>query len=174
VSVRTLVRTVRFGTETFRRCTAVKTTVTGENEMLGVGWLPHQPSHALDDVWTPVFDRFVVNVIPSHILESVLFPLPESLITWHASHELLDTIAIVEAWEKQSGVFFLQHVVIVRLHSILLDPPLDMFLLCTCCKQVLRIDLYVHSTATLTSAFPWLRHLIDLQRPGGWVCFRPL
>ena len=39
--------------------------------MLGIGWLPHQPSLAFDDVSTSVFDRAVVNVIPSHILESV-------------------------------------------------------------------------------------------------------
>jgi hypothetical protein len=46
-------------------------TLRGENEMLGVGWLPHQPSHAFDDVSTPVFDRALVIVIPSHILESM-------------------------------------------------------------------------------------------------------
>jgi hypothetical protein len=39
--------------------------------MLGVGWLPHQPSHAFDDVSTPVFDRALVIVIPFHILKSV-------------------------------------------------------------------------------------------------------
>jgi hypothetical protein len=65
--------------------------------MLGVGWLPHQPSHAFDDVSTAVFDRALVIVIPSHILKSVLFPLPETLIIWHASHELLDAIPVCEA-----------------------------------------------------------------------------
>jgi hypothetical protein len=75
--------------------------------MLGVGWLPHQPSHAFDDVTTPVFDRALVIVITSHILDSVWFPLPASLIIWHATHELLDTIPIFEAWDMQSGVFFL-------------------------------------------------------------------
>jgi len=36
-----------------------------------VPWLPHQPCHGFDDVSTPVFDRALVIVIPSHILESV-------------------------------------------------------------------------------------------------------
>jgi hypothetical protein len=39
--------------------------------MLGVGWLLHQPSHAFDDVSTPVFDWPLVIVIPSDILEAV-------------------------------------------------------------------------------------------------------
>jgi hypothetical protein len=39
--------------------------------MLGVRWLLHQPSHAFDDVLTPVFDRALVIVIPFHILEGV-------------------------------------------------------------------------------------------------------
>jgi hypothetical protein len=38
--------------------------------MLGEGWLPHQPSHAFDDVLTAVFERRLVIVIPSHILDS--------------------------------------------------------------------------------------------------------
>jgi hypothetical protein len=38
--------------------------------MLGIGWLLHQPSHAFDDVSTAEFDRALVIVIPSHILES--------------------------------------------------------------------------------------------------------
>ena len=67
--------------------------------MVRTGWLPHQPSHALDDVSTPVFDRALVIVIPSHILESVKFPIPESLIIWHASPELLETVAVFEPWE---------------------------------------------------------------------------
>jgi hypothetical protein len=49
----------------------VKAPLSGENEMLGVGWLPHQPFHAFDDVSTPVFDRALVIVIPSPILEGV-------------------------------------------------------------------------------------------------------
>jgi hypothetical protein len=73
---------------------ADKAMLRGVNEMLGVSWLPHQPSHAFDDVSTPVFDRPLVIVIPSHFLESVLFPLPRRLIIWHASHELLVTIPI--------------------------------------------------------------------------------
>jgi hypothetical protein len=39
--------------------------------MLHIGWLPHQPSYAFDDVRTPVFDRALVIVIASHILESI-------------------------------------------------------------------------------------------------------
>jgi len=62
---------VHFSIEEFRGRVAVKATLRGENDMLGIGWLPHQPSHALDDVSTPVFDRALVIVIPSHILESV-------------------------------------------------------------------------------------------------------
>jgi hypothetical protein len=50
---------------------AVKETLWGVNEMFHVGWLPHQPSHTFDDVSTPVFDRALAIVIPSHILESV-------------------------------------------------------------------------------------------------------
>jgi hypothetical protein len=57
--------------EAYRARIAVKASLRGENEMLGVGWLPHQPSHAFDDVSTAVFDRALVIVIPSHILESV-------------------------------------------------------------------------------------------------------
>jgi len=62
---------VHFGVEAFRGRIAVKATLRGENGMLGVGWLPHQPSHAVDAIWTPVFDRALVIVIPSHIIESV-------------------------------------------------------------------------------------------------------
>ena len=62
---------MHFGIEAFRGRIAVKAPLRGENEMLGVGWLPQQPSHAFDDVSTPVFDRALVIVIPSHILESV-------------------------------------------------------------------------------------------------------
>jgi hypothetical protein len=72
--------------------------------MFGVGRLPHQPSHALDDVSIAVFDRALVIVLPSHILKSVQFPLSKSLISWHANHELLDTIPVFEAWEMQRGV----------------------------------------------------------------------
>ena len=109
--------------------------------MLGVGWLPDQPSHAFDDVSTPVFDSALVIVIPSHLLESVQFPLPESLIIWYASQELLDAIPVVDAWETQRGVFFLQHVVIVRLHALLLDPTLDIFVLFARRKRIVGIVL---------------------------------
>jgi hypothetical protein len=62
---------VHFSIEAFWWRIAVKATLRGVNEMLGVGWLPHQQSHAFDDVSTPVFDRPLVIVIPSHCLEGV-------------------------------------------------------------------------------------------------------
>jgi len=65
------VHNVHFSIEAFRWYIAVKATLRGVNEMLGVGWLPHQPSHGFDDVSTPVLDRPLVIVIPSHILEGV-------------------------------------------------------------------------------------------------------
>ena len=65
------VRSVNFGIEVFQWHIAVKATLRGINKMLGIGWLPHQPSHAFDDVSTPVFDRALVIVIPCHILKSV-------------------------------------------------------------------------------------------------------
>ena len=80
-------------------------------------------------------------VIPSHILESVQFPLPESLIIWHARQELLDALPIFERWEMESGVLFLQQLVIVRLHTLFLDPTLDIFILFTRRKRVVGIVL---------------------------------
>jgi len=109
--------------------------------MLGIGWLPHQPSHAFDEVSTPVVDMALVIFIPPHILDSVPFPLPESLIIRHASHKLLDAIPVFEPWEMQSGVFFLQHIVIVHLHALLLDPTLDVFVLFMRGKRVVGIVL---------------------------------
>jgi hypothetical protein len=64
-------RSVHFGIEAVWGRIAVKAPLRGENEMLGVVWLPHVLSHAFDDVSTPVFDRVLVIVIPSHIVESV-------------------------------------------------------------------------------------------------------
>jgi hypothetical protein len=132
---------VHFSTEAFRWHIAVEATLRGVIEMLCKGWLPHQPSHTIDDVSTPVFDRALVIVIPSHIFESVLFPLTESLIICHGSHRLLDAIPVFEAWETQSCVFFLQHIVIVRLHALLLNPILDIFVLFTSRKWVVGILL---------------------------------
>jgi len=62
---------VHFGIEVFRRRIAGKATLRGVNKMLGVSWLPLQPSHAFDDVSTLVFDRALVIVIAFHILVSV-------------------------------------------------------------------------------------------------------
>jgi hypothetical protein len=106
--------------------------------MISVGWLPHQPTHAFDDVLTPVLDMALVIVIPSHILETVELPLHESLIISHASHELLDSIPVFEAWETRSGVFLLQHVLIVCLHALLLDPTMDIFVHLTRRKQIVE------------------------------------
>ena len=135
------VRSVHFGTEAFRWRIAVKATLRGVNKMLGIHWLLHQRSHAFDDVSTPVFDRALVIVILFHILKSVWFALPASQIVWHASHELLDTISVFEAWETQSSVFLLQHVVIVRLHAHLVVPTQDIFLHFTRRKRVVGIVL---------------------------------
>jgi hypothetical protein len=54
----------------------------------------------------------------------------------------------------QSGVFFLQHVVIERLHALLLDPPLDIFVLFTCRKWVAWIVLLVRLKGTGSITFP--------------------
>jgi hypothetical protein len=58
---------------------------------------------------------------------------------WHASLKLLDAITIFESLEMQSGVLILQHIVIVRLHTFLLVPTLDKFVLFTCRKWVVGI-----------------------------------
>jgi hypothetical protein len=63
------------------------------------------------------------------------------MIIWHARHELLDAIPIFETWETQSGVFFPQQVVIVRLDALLFDPTLDILVLSMCCNRVLGIVL---------------------------------
>jgi hypothetical protein len=65
------VSSVHFDIEAFRWRIAVKATLKGVNTMIAVRWLPHQPSDAFDNLSTPVFDRALVIVIPSHILESV-------------------------------------------------------------------------------------------------------
>ena len=65
------VHSLQFGREAFLWLIAVKATLRGVNLMLSIGWLPHQPSHASDDVSTPVFDTALLIVLPSHILESV-------------------------------------------------------------------------------------------------------
>jgi hypothetical protein len=62
---------VHFGRQAFRWSMAVEAMLRGVIMMLGAHWLPHQPSHAFDDVSTPVFDSALVIVIPSHILDSV-------------------------------------------------------------------------------------------------------
>jgi hypothetical protein len=49
----------------------IEATLRAINEMLGVGWLPHQLSCGFDDESTSVFDMVLGIVIPSDILESV-------------------------------------------------------------------------------------------------------
>ena len=110
--------------------------------------------------------------IPSHILESMWFPLPESVNIWHASHELLDAIPVFAAWETQRSVFFLQHIVIVPLHTFPLDPTLDIFVLFPCRKRVVGIDLWIRLKATLSIAFPWSSDVIDQWSAGAGVYFR--
>ena len=62
---------MQFSIEVFRWSIAVEGTLRAIYKMLGMGWLPHRPSHAVDDVLTPVLNRVLVIVIPSHILEGV-------------------------------------------------------------------------------------------------------
>jgi hypothetical protein len=67
--------------------------------MVGVSWLPHQPSQDFHDMSSPTFVRALAIVIPSHMLNTVKFALPKSLIIWHACQELLNTIPVFEASE---------------------------------------------------------------------------
>jgi hypothetical protein len=73
----------------------------------------------------------------------------------------------------QSGVFFLQHGVILRLHDILLDPTLDIFVLFTRLKRMVWIVLYVLLTANLSVAFPLVSNVIAQWNTGARECFRP-
>jgi hypothetical protein len=126
--------------------------------MLGVGWQPYQPSHAFEDILTPVFVRALVIVIPCHIPETVYFPFPESLIIMHASNQLLDASPSSEAWEMHRTVFVFQHFLNVNLLAHRCTPTHDRFLLFTRHKQVVGIGLYVHVMPTLTVAFQFALH----------------
>jgi hypothetical protein len=140
--------------------------------MLGVGWLPHQPTDAFNDVLTAVLYRPLVIVIPSHILERVQFTLTKSLIIWDGSHELLYTITVGESKEMQSDDSFRQHVVLVRLHAFLLDPTLDISVLFTHRKRVLGFVLGVCLKTTLSVVIPLLNTVIDRWNTGARVYFR--
>jgi len=59
------VHSARFGIEVFQWQIAGTAMLSGVNEIVSVGWLPHQPSHAFDEVSTPVLDKALVIVIPS-------------------------------------------------------------------------------------------------------------
>ena len=64
-------RSVHCGMKVSQGHIADKAPLRGVNRILGVGWPLHQPSHAFDDISTPVFDQVLVIVVPSHILKSV-------------------------------------------------------------------------------------------------------
>ena len=132
---------MHFGIKAFRLRKAVKATLRGAHQRLSIRWLLHQPSDAFDDFSTPAFNKAFVMVISTHNVKSVYFPLLESLIVWHASYEVLDTILACDAWEMQCDVFFFQHFVVVCLHALLLGPKLDIHLLSTFHKQVQGIVL---------------------------------
>jgi hypothetical protein len=53
------------------------------------------------------------------------------MIIWQAYTEYLEAIPVGEAWETQLSVFFIQVVVIVCLHALLLDRIVDIFVLFT-------------------------------------------
>jgi len=120
---------------------ADKATLRGVNEMIGIGWLLYQPSHAFDDVSTPVFYWALMIVIPSHNLGSVLFPLPESLTICIASNSLQDRFLVFEALETHRGVFFFQHIVIVHIHALLLGSTGHVFVLFTSHERVVENGL---------------------------------
>jgi len=149
------VHSVHISMELFLWLITVNATLRGINEMLSVGWVLHQLSHTFDDILTPVFDRALLIVNPSHILESVKFQLPKSLIIWHACHKLLDAIPVSVAWESQSVVFCFQHIVIVCLQACLFNPTLHIFVLFTSRKRVVGIGLFICPKAMQTVAFPW-------------------
>ena len=73
----------------------------------------------------------------------------------------------------QSSVLFLQHVFMIRLHALLLDPTLDIFVLFTDRKWVVGIVLYVRLKETLSVGFPSLSNVITQRSAGDGVCFRP-
>ena len=62
---------MNIGLDALLWCIDVKSMLRGVHELLGVGCPPLEPSHALDDVSDQAFDRALVIVIPSHIIESV-------------------------------------------------------------------------------------------------------
>jgi hypothetical protein len=67
---------------------------------------------------------------------------------------LLDALSLFESSEMQSRVFVHQHMVIVRICALLLDPTLDIVVLFIGPKGVVGIVLYVGYKATVNVAFP--------------------
>jgi hypothetical protein len=84
---------------------------------------------------------------------------------------LLDAIPLFEASDMQSGVFFPQHIVIVRLHALLLDPTLGIFVLFTRHKRIVAIVLLVRLKAALSAGYQWLSNVFDQRRSGARVYF---
>jgi hypothetical protein len=159
-------------TEAFQKHVALNPKLSGENEMLGVGWLSHQRSHGVDDISSPVVDMLLVIDIPSDVLKSVLFPLGQIMIIFRVSRERQDCIPVVEASETQSCAFVIQHVVIVRLHAMLLNPSMDICVLIMGRKRVEGIVLRVRLKAALSVVFPWLCKIINQGSAGTVEYFR--
>jgi hypothetical protein len=79
---------------------------------------------------------------------------------------------VFQAWATQSGVFLLPHVVLVRLHALLLDLTQDIFVLFAHRKWIVANVLYVRLEETLSVAFPWVSNVIDQRSTGNRVSFR--
>jgi hypothetical protein len=70
-------------------------------------------------------------------------------------------------------VFFIQHIVIVYLPTLLLDLTLDILVIVTHPKWVVGIILKVSLKATLSVAFPVLSNVIAQRSTSARVYFRP-
>jgi len=71
--------------------------------------------------------------------------------------------------EPQSSVFFPQHIVIVGLNALHLDPTLDIFVHFKYHKWVKGIVLVVHLKATMSVALQWLSNVIIQQNASAGV-----
>jgi hypothetical protein len=78
---------------------------------------------------------------------------------------------VFEAGETYSSVFVLEEIVILHRHALLLEPTLDMFVLFTCRKWIVRIVLEVRIKETLSVVFPWVSNIFAQHCPGAGVCF---
>jgi hypothetical protein len=152
---------------------AVKVMLRGLNTILSVCWLPHQLSHAWDDVSTVVFDTALVIVNLFHILESVNFQLAKCHIIRSASQELPDANCLFDAWETQSGVIFISHMIVVRLHAVRDHPMLHILVLFTRLKQEVCFMLKVCLEDTLCVQVMWLSEVIAQWSTRRGFCFHP-